>query len=170
MRTGATLRVHDDGPYNVTGTFQLLDGARKPFTVVGNSHVLLCRCGESSTKPFCDSTHYFKAERFRSAPRASEIGEAVSVAAQGTIRVSKNGPYMVSGAVTVEDQKGSVYRREGEHIKLCRCGQSAPRPFCDDSHLTNGFQSEVVACERKSADYAFLAAAEIGPDEELPDN
>jgi CDGSH-type Zn-finger protein len=84
--------------------------------------------------------------------------------------VSNDGPYMVSGAVTVEDQKGNVYRREGELIKLCRCGHSSTAPFCDDSHLTNGFASEVVACERKSSDYAFLAAQEIEPGEELPDN
>jgi CDGSH-type Zn-finger protein/MOSC domain-containing protein YiiM len=170
VRTGATLRVHDDGPYNLTGAFELQDNKRRAFTIIGNSHVLLCRCGESKTKPFCDSTHYFKQERYRSQPRAAERGEPASVSAEGTVRVSKDGPYMVSGAVTVEDQKGCVYRRDGELIKLCRCGHSSNAPFCDDTHLTNGFQSEVVAGERRSSDFAFLAAAEIGPDEELPDN
>jgi CDGSH-type Zn-finger protein len=170
VRAGATLRVNDDGPYNLTGRYTLLDGARKPFTVIGNSHVLLCRCGESKTKPFCDTTHRFKTDRFRSEPRAAESGELAAVTAEGTVRVSKNGPYMVSGAVTVEDQKGGVYRREEPLIKLCRCGHSSTAPFCDDTHLTNGFQSEVAACERRSADFAFLAAQEIGPDEELPDN
>ena len=170
VRTGATLRVLDDGPYSLTGPFQVLDTKRQPYTIVGNAHVLLCRCGESKTKPFCDSTHYFKKDRFRSEPRVSDRGDPATATAAGTVRVSKDGPLMVSGAVTVEDQKGTVYRREGEIIKLCRCGQSSTKPFCDDSHLTNGFQSEVAACERKSSDFAFLAAQEIGPDEELPDN
>ena len=39
--------------------------------------------------------------------------------------------------------EGSIYQRESEIIKLCRCGQSSTKPFCDDTHLTNGFQSDV---------------------------
>lgn len=170
VRQGATLRVQDDGPYNVTGDYVLLDSARKPFTITGNSRLCLCRCGKSDTKPFCDVSHRYKADRFYDAPRAVECDAPANVEVQGTIRATKNGPYHVTGCVTVEDQKGNVYRREGSLIKLCRCGNSKTSPFCDDTHLETGFQSEVVARERKSADWAFLAASSIGPDENLPDN
>lgn len=171
VREGATLRVQDDGPYNLVGDYVLLDSQRKPYTITGNSRLCLCRCGMSETKPFCDVSHRYKEDqRFYDEPRATECGAPATVEVQGTIRVSKNGPYMVSGGITIEDQKGGIYKREGTLIKLCRCGKSKTTPFCDDTHLENGFTSEVSACERKSADWAFLAASSLSPDEELPDN
>lgn len=44
-----------DGPLEVKGAAELVSGTGRTFgkTV----HVLLCRCGGSSTKPFCDGTH-----------------------------------------------------------------------------------------------------------------
>jgi CDGSH-type Zn-finger protein len=30
-------------------------------------------------------------------------------------------------------------------VSLCRCGQSATKPFCDSAHKTCGFDSVVVA-------------------------
>jgi CDGSH-type Zn-finger protein len=68
------------------------------------------------------------------------------------IRISKNGPYLVSGGVPLLREtifcnaKGeSVEWREGERYPtgqqyaLCRCGGSGNRPFCDGTHLANHF-------------------------------
>jgi CDGSH-type Zn-finger protein len=46
-----------------------------------------------------------------------------------TIRALKNGPYEVTGGATVTDQKRNAYKGQGDPIYLCRCGQSANKPF-----------------------------------------
>lgn len=52
-----TITVIQDGPYKVEGDLDMADdGGRKVQTREGKA-VFLCRCGQSSTKPFCDGTH-----------------------------------------------------------------------------------------------------------------
>jgi CDGSH iron-sulfur domain-containing protein 3 len=62
-----------------------------------------------------------------------------------TVRVLKNGPYEVKGEPTVTDQKGGKYQAQGEPIYLCRCGQSANKPFCDGTHTKVGFKADETA-------------------------
>ena len=53
---------------------------------------------------------------------------------------SANGPLLVSGGVRVLDADGNVLF-EGERAALCRCGGSSNKPFCDNTHTTNGFRA-----------------------------
>lgn len=46
----------DNGPYKVSGPIELVDADGNAIPVPGHT-VFLCRCGGSSTKPFCDGTH-----------------------------------------------------------------------------------------------------------------
>ncbi len=46
----------DDGPYLVKGPMKILDAEGNEFRVERKT-VALCRCGGSTTKPFCDGTH-----------------------------------------------------------------------------------------------------------------
>ncbi len=62
-----------------------------------------------------------------------------------TIRVLKNGPYEVKGAVTVTDQKRNAYKTEDDAVYLCRCGQSANKPYCDGTHTKAGFKADETA-------------------------
>ena len=59
------------------------------------------------------------------------------------IKVRHNGPYKVTGPVTVIDADGSEYDlgEMGESIVLCRCGGSTTKPFCDGTHSKIGFQA-----------------------------
>jgi hypothetical protein len=54
------------------------------------------------------------------------------------IEVSRDGPYRVTGGVTLLDGDGnSEPRNEGasiEHYSLCRCGKSQNKPFCSGMH------------------------------------
>lgn len=49
-----------DGPYLITGDLGLLelrDGDGNLYDVTGKKRLFLCRCGASTTKPFCDGQH-----------------------------------------------------------------------------------------------------------------
>ena len=74
------------------------------------------------------------------------------------IKVSKNGPYLVSGGVPVlrqtiiADTEGTAleWRDEAkfplqEKCGLCRCGQSKNKPFCDGTHLKISFDGTETA-------------------------
>ena len=51
-----TITVRENGPYLVRGPIQILDAQGNEFRVERET-VALCRCGGSTTKPFCDGTH-----------------------------------------------------------------------------------------------------------------
>ncbi len=62
------IKVRDNGPYKVTGHVRIVDADGRAWEVDGSRPVALCRCGQSSTKPFCDATH--KTSGFESCERA----------------------------------------------------------------------------------------------------
>lgn len=64
------------------------------------------------------------------------------------ITVSNNGPLRLEGTFSIIDQTGKEFGLAGRTvISLCRCGQSANKPFCDGSHSRQGFQSICEARE-----------------------
>lgn len=74
------------------------------------------------------------------------------------IEVTKDGPYLVSGALPLAEQ-AIVTNAEGESIDykegksylaaqqyaLCRCGESKNKPFCDGTHKKVGFDGTETA-------------------------
>ena len=54
--TNVTITANDNGPYLVEGGVTLLDAEGNEYEV-SDTTTALCRCGHSSTKPFCDGTH-----------------------------------------------------------------------------------------------------------------
>ena len=62
------------------------------------------------------------------------------------IEIRENGPLRVSGPIDIVDKDGNNYTiPEGQWVSMCRCGQSAIKPFCDASHRDAAFQGESVA-------------------------
>jgi CDGSH-type Zn-finger protein len=59
------------------------------------------------------------------------------------IKVRENGPYKVTGPVTLIDADGTEYdlAEQGEVVALCRCGGSTTKPFCDGTHSKVGFDA-----------------------------
>ena len=58
-----------------------------------------------------------------------------------SIKVRQNGPYLVEGDdVSLVDWNGNAYQIPKRPFALCRCGQSAGKPFCDGTHRTVNFQ------------------------------
>lgn len=63
------------------------------------------------------------------------------------ITLLPNGPYRVTNLATLEGLYGAATHETPETVKLCRCGGSKNKPFCDGSHRTNGF-SDVKSPDR----------------------
>ena len=62
------------------------------------------------------------------------------------ITVRNNGSLKVEGDFEVVDQEGKPFGLAGRTVvSLCRCGQSARKPFCDSAHKTCAFDSIVAA-------------------------
>ena len=69
-------------------------------------------------------------------------------ARQPAIEVTKDGPYRITGGITLTGADGAdEHRAEGasrEHYALCRCGQSQNKPFCSGMHWYVGFADPVA--------------------------
>jgi CDGSH-type Zn-finger protein len=65
------IKVRENGPYLVTGAVHLIDADGNPYAVETN--FVLCRCGGSQTKPFCDGSH--RENGFIATERSSEHQE-----------------------------------------------------------------------------------------------
>ena len=75
------------------------------------------------------------------------------------IKITKNGPYLVSGGIPLKEM---VITQEGHHntlrsgrtlpqaesYALCRCGGSNNAPFCDGTHIKNGFDGTETASRK----------------------
>ena len=95
------------------------------------------------------------------------------------IVVSKNGPYLVSGNVSLGKEisrvgksgepeewvKGEQYPQQEEYA-LCRCGQSKHKPFCDGTHATVKFDGTETASRKE---YLEQAGKIEGPGVDLTD-
>jgi len=76
------------------------------------------------------------------------------------IKVTKNGPYLVSGKIPLQKhiiiadseetatewQQSTKYSPQ-EKYALCRCGRSKNKPFCDGTHVRVGFDGTETAGE-----------------------
>jgi CDGSH-type Zn-finger protein len=63
-----------------------------------------------------------------------------------TIQVRANGPYKISGPITIVDPEGVRFELPpGSSVVLCRCGHSHNKPFCDATHREIGFVANDTA-------------------------
>lgn len=71
-------------------------------------------------------------------------GRGDCAVADVTVKVNDNGPYVIQGAFEVLDADGKAFETKAA-VALCRCGQSANKPFCDGTHNKVSFSSEARA-------------------------
>jgi CDGSH-type Zn-finger protein/uncharacterized Fe-S cluster protein YjdI len=128
------VSVREGGPYAIRADIRL-DGA--PAV----SHRLtLCRCGASKNKPFCDGSHH---EVNFAATGEPPTGKADMLPVRdGPLAIDPltDGPLQVRGNMEIISGTGRVVARM-ESARLCRCGASNNKPFCDGSHARVGFKS-----------------------------
>lgn len=134
-----TIEVDADGPLYVRGDVRLVTPEGEE--VLRDRRVALCRCGLSRHKPFCDDSHQQVGFESRGLAEAGlRVDEEVATDGGIEIVLSENGPYVLRGPVEVRDPHGGE-RRRGTRCALCRCGESARKPWCDGTHKHNGFRS-----------------------------
>lgn len=127
-------RVRENGPYAFTADLQL-DG-REPMI-----RATLCRCGASQNKPFCDGSH--NGIKFSATGEPATISTEPLAERGGALAVSPqpNGPLFVTGNLEICAGTGRILHRVTS-AKLCRCGGSAKKPFCDGTHARIGFEAD----------------------------
>jgi CDGSH-type Zn-finger protein/uncharacterized Fe-S cluster protein YjdI len=128
------LRVRENGPLAVHAAM-VVDG--QPTTY----RATLCRCGASKNKPYCDGSHTAAAFRATGEPETQTSTPLASRAGPLTLAPAKNGPLLVQGNLEIVSGTGRTVHRVTK-TALCRCGQSANKPFCDGTHAKVGFTTE----------------------------
>jgi CDGSH-type Zn-finger protein len=106
-----------------------------------DTRMALCRCGLSANKPHCDNAH--RDAGFREQGRLSEpqrVEDPGSEATKLRVILRENGPIELSGpfGISSSDRQTTI---AGTRTKLCRCGQSGAKPFCDGTHKRVGFKT-----------------------------
>jgi len=71
--------------------------------------------------------------------RRLDDGPQEEPAATTTVTPIRDGPLLVTGAIEVRRDDGTVETLP--RATLCRCGQSQHKPFCDNQHLATGFRA-----------------------------
>jgi CDGSH-type Zn-finger protein/uncharacterized Fe-S cluster protein YjdI len=125
--------IREAGPYAFRGQLQI-DGVDKGYRAT------LCRCGASQNKPFCDGSH--KAAGFTASGEPDTVSADMLSVRDGTLAIDPqtDGPLQVRGNLEITSGTGRVVARLTS-AKLCRCGGSATKPFCDGTHARIGFKS-----------------------------
>jgi len=83
-------------------------------------------------------------------------GEVESLPDINTILVTQDGPLYLRGNVRVTTPDGNMVKQE-TRLALCRCGASANKPYCDNSHLEVGFQANGKVTDNQSETEDLLA-------------
>jgi len=65
-----------------------------------------------------------------------------------------DGPLILRGQFVITAQDGQPVPAGRRTVALCRCGQSASKPFCDGSHARTGFRARghALAAEGSSSE------------------
>ena len=128
------IRIRENGPLAFHATLEM-NGRPDGFRAT------LCRCGQSKNKPYCDSSHvdaHFEA----SGEPTTTPSEPLAVR-DGPLAVNplRNGPLEVRGNLELVSGTGRTIARLTQ-TRLCRCGGSNRKPYCDGSHRANGFSAD----------------------------
>ena len=124
--------VREAGPYAFRGDLRI-NG--EP----GGFRATLCRCGASKNKPYCDGSHHDVEFAASGEPLTGKQTDMLPVR-DGPLQIDPqvNGPLQIRGNLEITSGTGRMVARVTA-TKLCRCGASQNKPFCDGSHAKIGF-------------------------------
>jgi CDGSH-type Zn-finger protein/uncharacterized Fe-S cluster protein YjdI len=128
------ISIREAGPYAVRADIRL-NGERAGFRAT------LCRCGASKNKPFCDGSHHDVGFTASGEPATGKADMLAVRDGELAIDPQPDGPLQVRGNLEITSGTGRVVARVVQ-ARLCRCGQSGTKPFCDGSHARVGFKAD----------------------------
>lgn len=126
-----TVYVRENGPL----------AFHAPLSVAGADigyRATLCRCGASKNKPYCDGSHSGAGFTASGEPATAESKPLPVRNGPVALTPIPNGPLKAAGSLEVVSGTGRTINRVTETY-LCRCGQSANKPYCDGTHKKVGF-------------------------------
>jgi CDGSH-type Zn-finger protein/uncharacterized Fe-S cluster protein YjdI len=126
-----TVRTWENGPLAIHAELEVA-GDKSTYRAV------LCRCGLSKRKPYCDHSHAAAAFVATGEPESKEINELAAKNGLLKVRPTHNGPLCIEGNLEICAASGRTLSRE-TRVFLCRCGHSQDKPYCDGSHMQAGF-------------------------------
>ena len=124
--------VREGGPYAFRGDLKI-NGEPAGYRLT------LCRCGASKNKPFCDGSHHDIGFDASGEPATGKSTNMLAVR-NGPLQIDPqpNGPLQIRGNLEITSGTGRMVARLTS-TKLCRCGGSQNKPYCDGTHAKNGF-------------------------------
>jgi CDGSH-type Zn-finger protein/uncharacterized Fe-S cluster protein YjdI len=125
--------IRESGPYAFRGHLQI-DGEPAGLRAT------LCRCGASKNKPFCDGSHHEVAFSATGEPPSGQTDMLPVRDGVLAIDPEPNGALAIRGNLEITSGTGRVVARVVT-ARLCRCGGSSSKPFCDGTHARIGFKS-----------------------------
>lgn len=153
----------EDGPLLMVGDLDVRGPDDEPIT--HETRLTLCWCGLSHNQPFCDNSH--RRRNWRSGP-STEPPQPPPAAREHagekpTMVVARRDASLdVCGELRIYHSDGREMVNAGR-VLLCRCGQSANKPFCDSSHEPVGFKSRPAQTPRDRLQADTPAAFRANP-------
>lgn len=134
-----SVRVQTDSALFLRGDISVQDADGN--TVIEETRLALCRCGQSKNKPFCDYSHHDAKFQDTGDIGSSDLGEDF-IDTEGSLAVTPltDGPILMNGAFVLRSANNATIKF-GEKAALCRCGASANKPFCDGTHKKINFST-----------------------------
>ena len=136
----AKITINKNGSLRIEGDFEIVDPEGKSYGLAGRTVISLCRCGQSGNKPFCDGSHLGIAFTASGEPATMSLDPLAIRDGPLHVDPQRDGPLQFSGNLEICSGMGRVVSRVTQ-AKLCRCGHSQSKPFCDGSHRAAGFRA-----------------------------
>jgi CDGSH-type Zn-finger protein len=131
------IKVRANGPLLCTGDIEVSAADGQLLEEAGD--LVLCRCGHSGNKPFCDGSH--REAGFQHDGMLGSVTSDDEETRAGPLRIAvrENAMLIATGPMTIVSADGRPAATRNK-AALCRCGHSATKPFCDGSHKKVGFE------------------------------
>jgi CDGSH-type Zn-finger protein len=134
VMNGPTLRLKDASDFCATARFCHRNGGTWELTNHSDNPKARKIAIEEACN--CPSGRLVECDKKTGKVLEPELEKSISLVEDPQKKVS--GPIWLRGGVPVESSDGSMYEVRNR-VTLCRCGKSRNKPFCDGSHIDEGF-------------------------------